>query len=296
MPGDRQPRVMPHPYPEYADGNVLLVEGPWSPAHETTYERERCIGLRFFQRGTPRGGYECIEGLPRLMSLELYTQGRRNLSILPRLRGLKFLALDATQADPPLDCEALPHLQALLCDAGDGMSAIERCFSLKFLNLTGFAGAELASLSSLAALDRMMLTGAKLQALCGVEGLQQLTSLELVGCRTLEKIAALSGAPQLGSLEVTGSRRVTDWHVVGELQTLERIRLESCGEIPCLPHLDRLERLREFFLVEKTVVLDDSLAALLSAPRLQRARFAKRRHYSVTWQQVEAAAKSRQGG
>jgi hypothetical protein len=120
-----------------------------------------------------------------------------------------------------------------------------------------------------------------------------LRRLELHRCVKLETARGLaSSCPELRYLHVSTSRKFHDLPELLNLQKLEVLCLNACGDLPDLKFLAEFSHLRDFRFVD-TNVIDGDLSPLLRLPNLEYVGTLDKKHYSHSAAEIKAAIAAR---
>jgi hypothetical protein len=156
---------------------------------------------------------------------------------------------------------------------------LEKCQNLKYLELWGYSSKsrDLSEFPRLRSLASLRLQRPHIDRLEGIGGVASLPSLEVIRATKLVSLQGLEET-HLTGLVLDTCRAIRDHHIVGQVPSLEVLRMNNCGTIPSLEFVNRLPRLEEFRFVD-TDVADGDLSPLL---RLKAVGFLAKRGFSHT--------------
>ncbi|UZR99055.1 leucine-rich repeat protein [Chondrinema litorale] len=166
---------------------------------------------------------------------------------------------------------------------------IEKCTSLKSLSIFKYKSTSLETLSGLHNLNYLDIKFSNINNLSGIETLNKLKNLIFYTCSKLEDINDLKKlkAP-LTELNFYKCKKIRDFSIVNKLMSLESLVLYGCGEIPSIHFIRDLPKLADINFFE-TKVLDGDISPCIG---LEYAGFENKKHYSHTFEEIEALNKS----
>jgi len=148
---------------------------------------------------------------------EIPLHGIENLQKLERIH------LNVGAGWKHVDYRALPNLHTFTCHSATGLkSAYVNHPSLRNLEVMGFPKlSTLQELESTRDLESLIVRGAPIRTLEGLERFDKLTELRMAHCRSLENTDALSRTQALQILECVGNLKAHDY---AALETLRELR------------------------------------------------------------------------
>lgn len=151
--------------------------------------------------------------------------------------------------------------------------SIQRQHQLRELLLVG-PFKDVDAISCLTSIEELRLISAGVRDLASLVPLTELTKLELrSGIRDLSLLPELES---LTELDLCRLRGLSDVSAVGDVETLEKLSLESLSQVTTLPDMHRLLALREVAITNLKGLTD--LTPLASAPSLERLLLIEMKH------------------
>jgi Leucine-rich repeat (LRR) protein len=191
------------------------------------------------------------------------------------LRELKDLTYNRT----PIRFDCFPQLERCSIEWRSGSSSIFKRISLKQLFINCYTGKSSGVFSPLVSLEELTLYNSSLHDLEGFRTLTKLKTLAIANFRSLRSLSGIEGLTNLESLKVTGCRIQSIEEIAG-LCNLKRLHLNNCHEIASLAPICRLSKLENLDFIESTNVKDGDLGPIAELPSLKKVIFQNRRHYS----------------
>jgi len=214
---------------------------------------------------------------------------------LSELRSLDTLAGIGSLPLEKIELVYLPRLGSI--------SPLDR-LALRSVEITGCGRiGDLDRLGQVPSLERLhVVSGPDLPSLAFVKGLARLESLVIENTNVTgsSSLHALTDLKRLRYLALFGGRKrlkmLTEVERLGELRSLEHLRLCGGPDLESLDFLRGLDKLRSFKLWGATVQ-DGDMTPILDLPALEEveAVYPYRRHYSHTLDQLNAVLQARRG-
>jgi internalin A len=279
-----------------AEGVDLVVTGDWSSTAEDALVSGQADGLVLnYARGFREKSLEFIKGLP-IRRLRLLARTATDLTPIYELAD-QLEQLDV-QSDlrATIELDRLPLLRSLSADWRQVQGSIRFVPGLKHLFLLGYLEQDLAVLSSLTALESLVMKDYPLaRSLDGIEDLPWLSKLGVHLGRDLEDITASRRIrrPKLEVLQLPSCRKVTEIETISSLPSLQFFELSEGAEIPTVSPLANLDHLERLYLHGSTKIADGDLGPIAQLPRLRDFRAQNRRGYSPSVKAIQGAIASR---
>jgi internalin A len=143
----------------------------------------------------------------------------QDIDAVRKLTHLQELATQLYPADSIEPISALHNLTYLRVSSGKAWASLRDCVNLEEAHLIDVGMANLRRLGTWKKLRRLVLTGARLKSLTGIEQFENLQNLTLimVGCKDLEPLAALTRLTDLTLRHVAASRNLSALSVLSQL-------------------------------------------------------------------------------
>lgn len=261
-------------------GRVLIPRGQWDPSLAELIRDEKVEALRLTESMGWRGTeVDFLRGLRTLKSVEIYSQKVRDLSALATLGDLRVVGL---QCQPRVDVDLAPltRLEVVKANWMPGLRPVLQRATLRRLNVTSWPDSDFRALTHLEALERLQVTSRTLSSLEGIEELPSLEWVDLHDCPKLTDLAALASCPQLKRVELTSCKGVLDISSMSSLAGLRELFLDDDRDIATLTPLRQCRSLVTLSFLGTTRIVDGDLSFIEDLPELQTLRFAPRRHYN----------------
>jgi protein phosphatase 1 regulatory subunit 7 len=239
---------------------------------------ENLIGLEsLYAAGAHSDVRISLDHLPRdlMRQLSIPRWAVQDIDAVRRLTNLRELAIELYPADSIEPVSVLHDLTYLRVSSGKGWASLRECVNLEEAHLIDVRIANLRRWGTWEKLRRLVLTGAGLKSLAGVEQFENLENLTLImlGCKDLEPLEGLSRLTDLTLRHVPASRNL---NALSELTGLSRLRIDqSVGSdrdiirVESLQPLAKLINLRELVLLG-TDIGDGDLTPLIGLPQLRK--------------------------
>ncbi len=268
-------------------GRVHVVRGTMTPDDEVRLKAESCRRLLLNEMDeAARNGLAFLERLPELEELHLSDLLVEDVAGVHHLHNLRVLTLnsyDTTQ----INFGCLPRLEECFSFWRPGIDSLFSSPSLQKLEIQRYRYEDLTPLGGLSSLQSLKLVDPRIKSLRGMEHLQALSSLVIVGARRLDDFEALAAATELEELELSQCRLLTDVGMVGAMHRLRRLGLSDCKRLKSIEPLRHCVGLEEVELAGSTDLADGELRFLAELPRLHTARIAKRSHYNPSADDIQ---------
>lgn len=260
-------------------GQVFVPRGPWQPSYTDLVEKQQIAVVRLSASAGWQGSdLQFLQELPNLRGIEVYSPEVRDASVIGSLHRLQLVGLDC-KLRTRIDFGALRELEVVKATWAGAIEGVLECAGLKHLNLSNWPASDLDSLARLTQLAKLLLTSRKLTSLRGIDVLGALEWLDLDSCPKLTSVEGIQACQSIWHLELTSCKAIHKISPIGELGSLRELHLDENGEIESLEPLRHCRLLERLSFFGTTRVVDGKLSAVEELPRLKTLRFAPRRHY-----------------
>lgn len=189
-----------------------------------------------------------------------------------------------------IDFSDFPKLKILAIDwRNRGSSTAFSCKNLQTLSISKYSGTSLIDFSVLQKLEKLILIDPKILSLAGIEQLEQLKEIQIIGAKELVRIDHIERCQMLNEVFIDGCKQVETLHPLMYLKNLKKLNLDNLGDISTIKFLKPLKQLEEFYMGGSTNVLDGDLKVLQELKEkgsLIKTIFKNRKHYSHTREQL----------
>lgn len=276
---------------EFGAGLVMVLTGPWKDAYADIINSEGISALRLSQCVGPQGGWKdedisFVSELHQLRGIEVYSWKVKDISPIQNLKNLENIGLQC-EFKKSIDFSVFRNLMGCFLRWMPKCDSLFSCHSLKTLNIEWYPYQDLSSLKRLTKLERLQLSSRKLESLSGIESLKKLQVLDLFACSKLSSLVGIEALSCLKILEITTCKRFHDLTPVGRASRLEKFFLNNCGNIDSLSPLRGCKELSELLFIESTNIIDGDMSVFKALPKLRKMRFANRKHYSHTREEIQ---------
>ncbi len=219
----------------------------------------------------------------------------KNMSGLDNLAGLEDLSLGEASSQV-IDLLKYPKLHAFSCVWSNKIKNLAQACQLKDLGLSKYKpkSSSLEELAGLTNLVDLHLLQCSMLTLSGIEHFTSLKDLYVGYMRNLKDISAInSDLAQVTDIHFQNCKKVESFAGLAMLPSLNRISLESCGEIDSISFVTGMSKLEKLFFVD-THVLDGDLSPCVDNQMLKLVGFKNKKHYSHKEADIDAILFSRQ--
>jgi len=278
------------PLPQVSE--LLFVESPLMP---DSAAMDNLSGLEsLYASGAHSNVRIVLDRLPRelMRQLSIPRWAVQDLDNVRKLTGLRELAMELYPADSVEPISVLHELTYLRVSSGKGWASLRECVNLEEAHLIDVKIANLLRWGTWEKLRHLVLTGAGMKSLAGIEQFKNLEFLNLImaGCKELEPLGSLSRLTDLTLRYVAASQNL---NALSGLKSLLRLRIDqSVGSrrdivtVESLRPLNKLVNLQEVVLLG-TAIGDGDLAPLIGLPNLRKVVLG--RHIAADVEKLKAA-------
>lgn len=261
-------------------GRRLVMHGPWSPAARKAIEQEQIKELELnYAKGWQGDDYSFLSELEQLAALDITDWNAEDVSSVNQLGQLRYLKI-FTYCKTELRFEGLPLLENCRLEWRSKARSLFQHRGLKKLFLSKYTGKDLTAFSGMKGLASLALAAPKIESLDGAQALKGLTFFGVYKTRSLASLEGIEALGNLRQLEVNDCPRIEDLSPLAGLRQLRELQLCNDGRVASLSPLRGLKQLADFLFCESTDVADGDLSVLKELPKLSRAVFMDRPHYS----------------
>lgn len=208
--------------------------------------------------------FSFLDQLPDLIGFEcrMNISKKSDLKPLFRCKKLKQLGWPA-RTTPPIDLSFFPRLECLSIkhrDSTVGWNALHR---LNYLRLSLSDNLDLKVISHLNSLVRLEVSDASIVSMTGIERLDNLERIDIFSLPKLMDISSIAMCKSLKILHVNQTRRLTDFSVLAESNSIEQLRLLT--RVDSVDFIPAMKSLKKFFC---NALQTNDLSPLLKASSL----------------------------
>lgn len=273
----------------FPDRVEVLVTGRWSEGAAEPFRSGEADRLVLnYAHGFADEDLDFLHGLP-IRQLVIVDRRLASLEAVHSLSDLELLHL-TTRTTLPLDLTRLPNLRELAADWDQVRSTLPSATAMEALNVGRYGAHDLATLSGLGRLRRLVLTDRpRLRTLMGLSALGALRELGIHSAKKLVDIADLQGITTLEKLSLEGCSAISHIEEVAACIYLRELNIGDVGDIESLVPVRGLTRLTHLYMHGSTNVSDGDLSVVQSLAQLVEFRARSRRHYRPSVADVKAA-------
>jgi len=193
---------------EHGLGKVLIVRSPWRDEYKALLEDMEIPALRLSQSmGFTDTDVSFIEELNCLRGLEIYSWDVKDVTPITRMNNLEVVGLQTTSRKK-IDLSCLNKLRVALLTYHPGLASVFKVSTLEYLNLGPYPYQDLSQLNDLKHLKSIYLTSRKLTSLEGIEQLTELELLDLYNCPNLQSLKGVEECSRLSKIKVERCRHI----------------------------------------------------------------------------------------
>jgi Leucine-rich repeat (LRR) protein len=261
-------------------GTRAVLNRPWCSSFLPLLQEKEIAELELNDgKGWHGESIEFIRKFPNLKALDIIDFRIQSVEPVHDLNQLRTLTI-LTYCKTRLQFSNFPFLEECSLEWRQGAESLFDSVQLKELFVNRYKGRDLRSFSKLHNLVSLILLGASIASLAGIEALTKLNRLRLGDLRRLQSLTGIENLTALERLNVGTCRKIGGIDQVARLSNLREFFLNNDGPIASLKPLDSISGLETVTFSESTNVLDGDLSPLARQPHLSRVSFQNRRHYS----------------
>lgn len=258
--------------------SMLFIRGEWTKALEKYVIDNRVEGLYFNASAWNGDNLDFLANVPFVRYVQIIDTDLKSIGGLNALPNLEYLSVRAF-CKTKLNFPAW-NLKECYFEWIPGNESLFECNTLKRLYLYGYPG-EFEPLLSLSLLEDLTFNGnRRVTSIAGIEKLKKLHTLKLYRLQKLYDLNGIQELPLLRNLEIECCKKLADISPIGRCVDLSTCLLDNCGNIPSLKNLSDCKELERLSFID-TVIEDGDLDFLESMPKLRKASFVNKKHYSI---------------
>jgi hypothetical protein len=277
----------------FPDRVELTLTGRWTADASRAIESGEADRLVLnYAHGFSEPDLNFLRGLP---VRQLVILDRRLTSLTPISDLGDTLELLHVTSDPSLviDLTRLPKLTDVSADWQQVRATIEAAANLQRLHIGRYDRADLAALSRLVHLKRLVLMDRpRVRSLDGLSDLSDLQEFAVPLAKDLVDVSALRGLAQIEVLDMEACRKLNTIEDLRHCIGLRRLNLSECGDLPSVAPLRELVSIEDLLMYGTTKVVDGDLTPIADLPRLKELRMQSRRHYRPSVAEIQASLAS----
>lgn len=267
-------------------GQRLVLNGRWHDDIAAYLEREQIVELHLnHAKGWSGLDLSFLEGLPKLVAFSVADAGIQDISPVHALVNLRELEI-ATYCRTPIDFSRFPKLERCSLYWRPDSESLFSASTITRLFLYGYDGRASKAFCGLTRLEDLTVSNSAMDETEDLGCLQSLTSLRLQNLRNIRSLAGSEYFAELGFFDIGGCKFIKEINAVASLPRLKRFLFSEAGTIASLAPLRGAVALEEVLFYGSTYIVDGNLQPLLELPRLKKAWFKNRRHYSHTRESI----------
>lgn len=198
---------------------------------------------------------------PSIEKLSICNHFLKDLSGIYSINKLRTLAINETTTKVEFRINELKNLEELYGELPKKTVGFNELIKLKKVQLWGYKpkSKNLIEFKNIKKLSDLILTQSNLVTLEGIDGLNNLTVLQLNDLRFLKNINALTDSnTPLNDLEFGNCKSIKDFSPIQNLRELEKLKIFNCGDITSISFLKKLTKLK-ILSFPGTNILDENL-------------------------------------
>ncbi len=266
-------------------GKRLMFDGAWNDRVRRAAQEAKVIQVSLAPPfGHAVENVDFLEELDGIIALTLVTHKLEDTRGLYYAKGLKYLSLPS-QLRQAIDLGYFKDLKYFCAEYSKEIDSFVECKSLRGLRIDRYPDDDLRRLKPLRLLCFTANEYPKFVTLDGIEEQQELSLFSFGFARRLKDVSAISKVPSLEEFDC-GSSRIGNIEWASELKNLQRLRLESVGDIPSLKPLCSCGDLEYLEFSVNCNVLDGQISFLTALPKLVHAGYRNRKHYDIKREEI----------
>lgn len=255
---------------------AIVMTNP-TPDVLSSLQNVQAIELNY-SKGWKGDNVSFLSKLPQLISLKIVDRSIASVAPIHCLHSLRRLVVD-TYCRTAIDFNEFPQLEKCYIEYRPDLIGLERCQSLTSLAVNKLKPKHWECIVQLKRLEKLILLGASISELVGINSLSNLRSLRLAALRRISTLDPLEGLRQLDHLVVDTCRKVEKIDPISKLANLRAISLDNLDEIESVASISEISTLVAFSFSGSTNVLDGDLESLYIR-KMPFVDFRDRPHYS----------------
>lgn len=263
-------------------GQCLVLTGPWRNEFSHLMSSQGLSVLRLSSAAGWKGDdISFVAGLGFLAGIEVYSWSVKDVAPIFQNIGLRYVGMQC-EFSSNAEFQALKNLEVCKLFWRPKVSGLERCTSLRHLNIVDYPNGDLTFLAPLTILERLQLSSKKLLSLRGLESMSRLKVFDAASCPKLSDISGLTDCTTLESISFDSCKQISAIPRDICLDSLHELSLVDCGKIETLLPLANCKNLRKLRFVGDTSIIDGDLDFLLKHPSIRDVWYANKAHYTLT--------------
>ena len=229
---------------------------------------------------------EKISILEHIRALDLNSYTYEDLSHLSCLRKLEYLKIHGS-ADKEIPFSSLPLLWCIYLNYNKkNCKSIFQCKNLEYIFIDNYSGTTSNEFVSFGEARRIGLMKSKLSEFNALQNMPHLEHIGIGYNSKMESISWLKDNKSLTSVAFQNCKKIKDWEILGSLTNMERLTIDSCGELPSIAFLLHLTNLKEIRMIGSTSVRDCKVRDIMSIPHLKSFFIPVKKEYDITLQDI----------
>lgn len=229
---------------------------------------------------------EKISILEHIRALNLNSYTYKDLSHLSCLRKLEYLKIHGS-ADKEIPFSSLPLLWCIYLNYNKkNCKSIFQCKNLEYIFIDNYSGTTSNEFVSFGEARRIGLMKSKLSEFNALQNMPHLEHIGIGYNSKMESISWLKDNKSLTSVAFQNCKKIKDWEILGSLTNMERLTIDSCGELPSIAFLQHLTNLKEIRMIGSTSVRDCKVRDIMSIPHLKSFFIPVKKEYDITLQDI----------
>ena len=90
----------------------------------------------------------------------------------------------------------------------------------------------------------------------------------------------------LTSISLKNCKNINNWEIIGSMNNIKQITIDSCGILPSLNFLKKLTNLQEIRILGSTYIKDNKIKEILEMPQLKYIFIPVKKEYDITLQDL----------
>ncbi|WP_302762132.1 hypothetical protein [Phocaeicola coprocola] len=221
-----------------------------------------------------------------LKALNLNTLLYENISELQNLNNLEYISFYG-KVDYKIPFSSLKKLWCIYLNYDKKTcKSIFECISLENLFLDHYLCKSSFEFEHLTKLKRIGLTKTNLMEFYAINNMPYLEHIGIGYNPNLTSLEWLDGNESLTSISLKNCKNINNWEIIGSMNNIKQITIDSCGILPSLNFLKKLTNLQEIRILGSTYIKDNKIKEILEMPQLKYIFIPVKKEYDITLQDL----------
>lgn len=174
---------------------------------------------------------EFVKEYPFIENVTISNWREIDYSALSYLKNLKVLHINFLGRDKQgLDFSLFPNLEEIGLEWNKKRTNLTALKSIRNLYISRYKANDLAEISLLTTLEKMILLQSSVNSLEHIEKLRELEFFHIMDDKKLTSLKGLDQLPKLKNVEISGCKSINSFKELEKLASIESLVVEKCGK------------------------------------------------------------------